>query len=84
MHTAELDSAEWCKPAREIGVPTSSSSAFPRALKKIVFPLARVPKTPGTRERRNANPGTRAQLCILKLIYTVFNTLKHMEGGKES
>ena len=44
--------------AREISVPTSSRSAFPRALKKIVFPRARVPKTPGTREResRNARP----------------------------
>ena len=44
--------------AREISVPTSSRSAFLRALKKIAFPRARVPKTPGTRERksRNARP----------------------------
>ena len=41
--------------AREISVPTSSRSAFPRALKKIAFPRARVPKTPGTRERESRN-----------------------------
>ena len=50
--------------AREISVPTSSRSAFPRALKKIAFPRARVPKTPGTRERelRNARPALQLQI----------------------
>ena len=40
--------------ACEISVPTSSRSAFPRALKKIAFPRARVPKTPGTRIQERA------------------------------
>jgi len=39
---------------REFSVPMSSRSTFPRALKKFAFPRARVPKTPGTRERGNA------------------------------
>ena len=40
--------------AREISVPTSSRSAFPCALKKIVFPRAHVPKTPGNWERESS------------------------------
>ena len=51
--------------AREISLPTSSRPAFPRALTKIALPRARVPKTPGTRESGNVNPGTRAQLWLL-------------------
>jgi hypothetical protein len=39
---------------REISVSMSSRSTFLRALKKFAFPRARVPKTPGTRERGNA------------------------------
>ena len=47
---------------REISVPVSSRSAFPRSCTKFAFPRARVPKMPGTRERGNANPGPRAHL----------------------
>ena len=55
--------------ARKISVPTSSRSAFPRALKKIAFPRARVPKTPGTweRESRNARPA-----LYFGMVYTKF------------
>ena len=43
---------------REVSVPVSSRSAFPRSCTKFEFPRARVPKMPGTRERksRNARP----------------------------
>ena len=62
--------------AREISVPTSSCSAFPRALKKIAFPRARVPKTPRTREResRNARPALlcSVQCTVLYVVVTQF------------
>ena len=37
--------------------------AFLRSCIKFAFPRARLPKMPGTRERGNAKPGTRAHLC---------------------
>ena len=42
----------------------SSCSTFLSALKKCAFPRARVPKTPGTRERelRNARPALQLQI----------------------
>ena len=44
---------------REVSVPVSSRSAFPRSCTKFEFPRARVPKMPGS---GSANPGTRAHL----------------------
>ena len=40
---------------REISVPILSRSAFPRSCTKFAFPRARVPKMPGTRERKTKN-----------------------------
>ena len=53
--------------AREISVPTSLCSAFPRAFKKIAFLRARVPKTPGTRERESRNARPALQISFKKL-----------------
>ena len=61
--------------ARDISVPISLRSAFPRALQKIAFSWARVPKMPGTRERESRN--ARPALMSINLTMTIAMTMKN-------
>ena len=48
----------------EFSIPILSHSAFPSSCIIFAFLRTRVPKIPGTRERGNAKPGTRAHLGL--------------------
>ena len=67
---------------RNFSIPILSRSAFPRFCIKFAFPRARVPKIPGTREHRNAKPGTRAHICSsVAFSYSGFPTWKIRHGS---